>query len=47
MTAVARGVESRVGPEIDVSRIVVVATDGRELRFLRKHGWVPQDERSA
>jgi hypothetical protein len=62
-----RFVESRVGPEIDVSRIVLVRLDGtsapllekyiahmdaaewvgRIRMFLRKHGWVPEDERET
>lgn len=59
-----RFADSRVGPEIDTARIVLVGTSGRlELTdafgphmdatewlgrirvFLRKHGWVPADEK--
>jgi hypothetical protein len=59
-----RFIDSKVGPEFDVSRLVLVG-EGRTVRmhethvahmtatewlgkirvFLRKHGWVPQDER--
>ncbi len=61
-----RFLDTRVAPEVDTARIVVVGSDGRErivltdaylahmdatewlgkIRvFLRKHGWVPEDER--
>lgn len=60
-----RLLDSKVGPDVDVTRIALIAADGRrclltdehmpytetseafgKLRvFLRKHGWVPADER--
>src|SRR5262249_8410260 len=57
-----RFIETRVGPEIDTARIVLVARSevrlteaylahmdsvewlGKIRVFLRKHGWVPEDE---
>lgn len=62
-----RMLESRVGPKLDRSRIVLALADGSVLRlgdeyqshttalewvgkmrvFLRKHGWVPNDERPS
>jgi hypothetical protein len=61
-----RFIDSKVGPEIDVGRLVLVG-EGRTVRlheahvphmtatewlgkirvFLRKHGWIPQDEREV
>jgi hypothetical protein len=66
MLGALRGLDLRVGPELDVSRVVLVATDGGELAlgdkymshseamdwlgrirvFLRKGGWIPEDERA-
>jgi hypothetical protein len=60
-----RLIDSQVAPKVDTARIVLVDTEGQELRltdeylpysdatdslgrirlFLRKHGWVPEDER--
>lgn len=61
-----RFIDTRIAPEVDTARIVVVGRDGEErivlteqylahmdatewlgkIRvFLRKHGWVPEDER--
>jgi hypothetical protein len=62
-----RFLDSKVGPEVDVARIVLVRSDmpdlpltaehvahmeatewlGKIRVFLRKHGWVPQDESAA
>ncbi len=59
-----RFIDSKVGPEVDVARIVLVRSDlpdipltsehvahmeatewlGKIRVFLRKHGWVPEDE---
>jgi hypothetical protein len=60
-----RFIDSKVGPDLDTARIVLIGEDGKELPltedflshmdssewlgkirvFLRKHGWVPGDER--
>ena len=60
-----RFIDSKVGPELDTARIVLITEDDRELPltedflshmdssewlgkirlFLRKHSWIPQDER--
>lgn len=60
-----RFIDSKVGPDLDTARIVLVGEDDKELPlsedffshtdssewlgkirvFLRKHGWVPADER--
>lgn len=66
MIPAVRFIDSRIAPEVDTARIVVVGREGRErivlteaflahmdatewlgkIRvFLRKHGWVPEDER--
>jgi hypothetical protein len=65
MLGALRGLDLRIGPELDVSRVVLVAMDGGQLAlgdkylshseamewlgrirvFLRKGGWVPEDER--
>ena len=62
-----RFIDSKVGPEVDIARIVLVRTDlpdlpltaehvahmeatewlGKIRVFLRKHGWVPEDESAA
>jgi hypothetical protein len=62
-----RFADSRVGPELDRARILLVCDDetriplseiygvhmqtsesfGKMRVFLRKHGWVPEDERDA
>ncbi len=60
-----RFVESQVAPEVDISRVVLIASDGTSIAlsemylanmdatewlwrvrvFLRRHGWLPDDER--
>src|SRR5262249_20724692 len=62
-----RFIDAKVGPKVDTGRIVLVGTNGREVRltddflphmhctewlgkvraFLRKHGWLPEDERET
>jgi hypothetical protein len=62
-----RFLDSRVGPELDIARIVFVSGDGETVPlteehvahmdavewfgkirvFLRKHGWLPEDERNV